>query len=88
MPTSITLDKPVSPLKTNSGPLKQNERPMPRGPIFGWASFKSSRIAELGSVEKLANKQFTTSGRAAIYHALSQLQLPAGSQVQPIIALR
>ena len=55
--------------------------PLPRGPVLGWASFKRVSAPKIASVENLPFKVFTTSGRAAIYHALLQLKLPAQSIV-------
>ena len=54
---------------------------LPRGPVLGWASFKLVRAPRISSIENLQFKVFTTSGRAAIYHALLQLKLPAQSIV-------
>ena len=55
--------------------------PLPRGPVLGWASFKYVSAPQISSIENLQFKVFTTSGRAAIYHALLQLKLPAQSIV-------
>lgn len=55
--------------------------PLPRGPVLGWASFKHVSALKIASVENLQFTVFTTSGRAAIYHALLQLKLPAQSTV-------
>lgn len=55
--------------------------PLPKGPVLGWTSFRKEDAASVRSVEALAHVAFTTSGRSAIYHALLQLALPAGSQV-------
>lgn len=54
---------------------------LPRGPILGWSSFNVVDAPGIASVENLAYSAFTTSGRAAIYQALLQLQLPPGSTV-------
>ena len=54
---------------------------MPRGPVLGWASFAGPRAAGVTSVDALPHRAFATSGRAAIYQALRQLQLPAGNAV-------
>ena len=53
----------------------------PRGPVLGWASFTGARSVALPSVEDLPHVTMTSSGRAAIYQALRQLNLPAGSKV-------
>jgi hypothetical protein len=55
--------------------------PLPRGPVLGWASFAGSRAAGLPCVQDLPHVAVTSSGRAAIYQALRQLHLPAGSRV-------
>lgn len=60
---------------------------MPRGPVLGWGCFKrpnhteKSALNSFPSVELLPYKTYTTSGRAAIYHALRQLQLASGRLV-------
>lgn len=56
-------------------------QPLPRGPIFGWASFDRVDAPNIVSVESLAHAVYTTSGRAAIYQALLLLDLPMGSTV-------
>jgi len=81
MPASTSRTASDGLPRINSGHAPQINNQMPRGPVFGWASFESSEIAELESVDGLGHKQFTTSGRAAIYHALLQLELPQGSLV-------
>lgn len=51
-------------------------------PVFGWANFgKSGRAAAAPSVADLPHVGFTTSGRAAIFQALQQLDLPLGSTI-------
>lgn len=62
-------------LKTATG------RPLPRGPILDWSSFKVVDAPGIPSVEDLLHTAFTTSGRAAIYQALLQLQLPLNCTV-------
>lgn len=54
---------------------------LPRGPILDWSSFKIVDAPGLSSIEDLAHTAFTTSGRAAIYHAVLQLRLPPASTV-------
>ena len=54
---------------------------MPRAPVLDWSSFRGARQTLPASVDALPNRLLTTSGRAAIYHALRELQLPMGSQV-------
>lgn len=55
--------------------------PLPRGPILDWSSFKIVDAPGIASIENLTHTEFTTSGRAAIYQALLQLQLPPASTV-------
>lgn len=54
---------------------------LPRGPILGWSSFERIDAPNISSVEHLPHTALTTSGRAAIYQALLQLQLPPSSTV-------
>lgn len=54
---------------------------LPRSPILDWSSFRIIDAPNISSIENLAHISFTTSGRAAIYQALLQLQLPAASTV-------
>lgn len=54
---------------------------LPRGPVFDWASLRGASAAGLPSVDELPHRALTTSGRGAIYQALLQLRLPAGSGV-------
>ena len=54
---------------------------LPRGPVLGWSSFKTVDAPGIASVENLSYTAFTTSGRAAIYQALLQLQLPPATTV-------
>lgn len=56
-------------------------RPLPRGPVLDWKSFGPIDAPNIHSVENLKHKVLTTSGRAAIYQALLQLNLPAYSSV-------
>lgn len=65
---------------TYSPPLKTS-RALPKGPVFGWSSFRIEDAAGIPSVEDLPYTAFTTSGRAAIYQALLQLRMPAHSTV-------
>jgi hypothetical protein len=57
------------------------ETRLPRGPVLDWSSFRTVDAPRVASVQDLAHTAFTTSGRAAIYQALLQLQLPKGSGV-------
>lgn len=54
---------------------------MPRAPVFDWSDLRVVDAPGIRSIEGLPNRMFTTSGRAAIYHALLQLNLPVGSLV-------
>lgn len=54
---------------------------LPRAPVFGWSNFERTARHALPSVDTLAHRAFTTSGRAALYHALLLLELPPGSDV-------
>lgn len=56
-------------------------RPLPQGPVLEWSNFQMVDAPGIASVNHLQYKAFTTSGRAAIYQALLQLHLPAGSTV-------
>lgn len=55
--------------------------PLPRAPVLDWSSFKRSVALHSTCIDDAPNKAFTTSGRAALYHALRQLRLPAGTSV-------
>jgi len=54
---------------------------LPKGPVFGWASFRRVDAPYIPSVESLPYTALTTSGRAAIFQALQQMQLPPQSVV-------
>lgn len=54
---------------------------MPRGPVLDWSNLRIVNAPGISSVEDLPHQQFTTSGRAAIYQALLQLDLPRGAGV-------
>jgi len=62
-------------------PVPESDTPLPRGPVLGWSSFELIDAPNISSVEDLAYSTLTTSGRAAIYQALLQLQLPPASTV-------
>lgn len=61
--------------------MRETARRMPRGPVLDWSSFRVVDVPGICSIENLPHRLFTTSGRAAIYQALLQLQLPAASMV-------
>lgn len=55
--------------------------PQPNRPVLDWADFRGGLEAGVPSVDLAPHRLVTTSGRAAIYQALRQLDLPAGSRV-------
>ncbi len=61
--------------------MSSKEANFPRAPILDWSSFSSIGVANIPSVADLPNRVITTSGRAALYQALLQLDLPAGATV-------
>lgn len=69
------------PIDENSKTVNINCQPLPRGPVLGWSTFERIETQNIDSIEHLAHAIFTTSGRAAIYQALLQLQLPTSSTV-------
>ena len=54
---------------------------LPKGPVFGWASFQLVKAPSIPTVENLPHTVLTTSGRSAIFQALLQLQLPPQSTI-------
>lgn len=54
---------------------------LPKGPVLGWASFLPRFGTRNASIADWPNRQLVTSGRAAIYQALLQSDLPPGSGV-------
>jgi dTDP-4-amino-4,6-dideoxygalactose transaminase len=54
---------------------------MPRAPVLDWSSFFGRGETAPAGIDALPNRLLTTSGRAAIYHALLELRLPPGCQV-------
>lgn len=62
-------------------PTSRSGSVTPRGPVLDWSSFRGVPAQAIDSVESLPHKRYLTSGRAAIYHALAQLALPAGATV-------
>ena len=66
----------------SSAPLRPTAFPaLPNGPVFGWSNFHVEDAPGIPSVEDLLHVAFTTSGRAAIFQALQQTQIPPGSTV-------
>lgn len=57
------------------------QRPLPKRPVLDWADFIGARQARLPSIADLPHRQLTTSGRAAIYHALKLANPEPGSAV-------
>lgn len=69
---------------SSSSASQPSKRPLPRGPILDWSSFTVVDAPGIPSVENLTHTAYTTSGRAALYQALLQLQLPpAGTVLVP-----
>lgn len=77
MPVSASNQPTIQELDASAA----SSLPLPRGPILDWSSFKIVDAPGISSVENLPSVVFTTSGRAAIYQALLQLQLPPASTV-------
>lgn len=53
----------------------QGARALPRGPVFGWSSLRGGHDSRVPHVLRLPSQALTTSGRAAIYHALKLLPM-------------
>ena len=68
-------------MSARAAPAGTGTAALPRAPVFDWASLRGAPAAGLPSVDDLPYRAFTTSGRGAIYQALMQLRLPAGSGV-------
>jgi len=63
-------------------PIQALARALPKGPVFGWDNFAPAAPGPLPpGVLELPQQAFTTSGRAAIFHALLQLQIQPGREV-------
>lgn len=54
---------------------------MPRSPVLDWSTLTGAHRAALPALDDLRRVAYTTSGRAAIFQALKQLQLAPGSTV-------
>lgn len=54
---------------------------LPKRPVLGWSSFAGRRSAGEAGVLDLPSQALVTSGRAALYHALRQLDLRPGTAV-------
>ena len=61
--------------------MNATDAALPKGPVLGWTSFRATAAPSLACVEDLLHYRLLTSGRAAIYQALLQLDLPPGSGV-------
>lgn len=60
------------------------QRPLPKRPVLDWADFIGARQASLPSIADLPHRQLTTSGRAAVYHALKLANpAPGGAVLVP-----
>ena len=57
------------------------QRHLPKRPVLDWADFVGARQPSLPSIADLPHRQLTTSGRAAIYHALKLANPAPGSAV-------
>jgi perosamine synthetase len=55
--------------------------PLPRGPVLGARSFSGAGRVNIPAVDAHENRTVVSSGRAAIYLALKQLDLPRGTHV-------
>lgn len=56
-------------------------RDLPKAPVLSWTDLLPGRRSALPSLSDLPSVAFTTSGRAALFEALSQLPLRPGSSV-------
>lgn len=72
-PTPLSLSSPAA---VTHGPAR-----LPRGPVLGWSSFGGQAAAGVPGICDLPYQLLTSSGRASLYAALRQLQLPTGSAV-------
>ena len=54
---------------------------LPKAPLLGWNSFWPVGRSALTRIGDLPHRAYTSSGRAALYAALQQMALPAGSGV-------
>ena len=53
----------------------------PPRPVLSWQAWRRDAPSPLPGLADLTHKVLVTSGRAALYHALRQLDLPAGARV-------
>jgi perosamine synthetase len=82
------MPSPTSDERADASPAPVAERHhgperflLPKAPVLGWSSFQGRRAVGFSSVDELPSRQFTTSGRAALFHALHQLGLTTGDTV-------
>lgn len=61
----------------NVGPLRR----LPKAPLLDWSDLAPGPDTRLASIDQLPHLLGTTSGRAALYMALEQLDMPPGSGV-------
>lgn len=62
-------------------PASMPARRLPRQTVFGWVSCGREHVVDVAVLDALPQKSLTSSGRAAIYQALQQLNLPTGTKV-------
>lgn len=67
---------------TEIGGLRRPSQPsLPKAPVFGWDNLHRAAPGLVPSIGDLAHRSYTTSGRAALYQALRQMQLEPGTPV-------
>jgi dTDP-4-amino-4,6-dideoxygalactose transaminase len=55
--------------------------PQPKTPLLGWSSFRPHPSVRIPALDDARYRAYTTSGRAALWAALQQMDLPRGSGV-------
>lgn len=55
--------------------------PQPKTPLLGWSALRPRKGMPFPAVDGTRHRAYTTSGRAALWAALQQMDLPAGSGV-------
>lgn len=71
---------PVSASLASQAPERAAE-PQPKTPLLGWSAFLPAAGTRLPAVDGTRHRAHTTSGRAALWAALRQMDLPPGSGV-------
>ena len=61
--------------------VQRNIRSYPRLPVLGWSAFSGERAAPSAGVLNARHRCYTTSGRAAIAHALRALEIKPNDKV-------